>query len=436
MVLKKSIVQNFSSQFFSVIIGLVISIISAKVLKAEGRGELSMYNNGLGIVSAWVGLSLASAVVYFLGSRKISENKIIYSSFIYNLLSSIILFVFLVYIGNTDYSSKVFTKNINGVEWALMFSINYFVIQSNSILTSVLQVNKGFGMISKVNIILNISNLILYIIILNYENYNGLHFIIFGSLMLNIVVMFFYLYKIGLKKISKFSVLNKNEFKLIISFVLIVYLSNSIQILNYKLDLWFVKNYHGEAESGVYSLAANLSQMLWILPNAIAAVLFTFLSKSNDIKEKIELTILYSKVTLILIVPISFCFYFFLKYMIPIFYGDEFLSSIDMIFYLLFGTVPFVITTVIASFYASCNKLLVNFYTSLIGLLLAFFFYFILIKKFGGIGASLTSVISYVSSTVFITLHFFKTNHIAYSKIFITKSDIEIFKKNFRWKNY
>ena len=51
-----------------------------------------------------------------------------------------------------------------------------------------------------------------------------------------------------------------------------LFLGNAVQFLNYKLDVYFVNGWLGLQAVGTYTMAVWLSQMLWLLPNAIGAL--------------------------------------------------------------------------------------------------------------------------------------------------------------------
>lgn len=55
-----------------------------------------------------------------------------------------------------------------------------------------------------------------------------------------------------------------------------------LQFLNYRLDQIFVSGYLGAAGVGLYTVAVTLGELLWLLPNSIATVIFPRASRSHE----------------------------------------------------------------------------------------------------------------------------------------------------------
>jgi O-antigen/teichoic acid export membrane protein len=107
------------------------------------------------------------------------------------------------------------------------------------------------------------------------------------------------------------------------------YLGNVATFFNYKLDFWIVDFYWGKPQLGIYSLASQLSQLLWVLPAAIATVLYSFASNCSQqqaVTYAIQLKQLAFYGTLILAGVGLLLAYFF----IPVLYGKEFTEAFKL----------------------------------------------------------------------------------------------------------
>lgn len=67
----------------------------------------------------------------------------------------------------------------------------------------------------------------------------------------------------------------------IVSFAIPAYGAQVAQFLNYRLDLFLVGLFLGPAEVGLYALAVSLAQMLWLVSNSVAVVLFARVAASG-----------------------------------------------------------------------------------------------------------------------------------------------------------
>jgi hypothetical protein len=89
------------------------------------------------------------------------------------------------------------------------------------------------------------------------------------------------------------------------------------------MDIWFIDQYHGKAATGIYSLAVNLSQFFWVLPNAIGSVLYSYIAKDgleNNLQNIQRLT----KYTFYFNVVAGLMSVLLLNTLIPLFYGEAF----------------------------------------------------------------------------------------------------------------
>jgi len=90
-----------------------------------------------------------------------------------------------------------------------------------------------------------------------------------------------------------------------------------------------VDSYSGKANLGVYSLATQLSQMLWILPQTVASVLYAYASSTTE-KEAITHTIQIKQVVFVLTMLFAIIGLTLSYFLIPVLYGNEFLQAFNL----------------------------------------------------------------------------------------------------------
>ncbi len=212
---------------------------------------------------------------------------------------------------------------------------------------------------------------------------------------ISIIVLFFKIVPVRpKKKLIPFGLI-----KQFILFSSMAYAGNIFQFFSYKLDLWIVDAYHGKITLGIYSLAVQLSQLLWILPQSLANVLYSYASSGNE-EQAINLTLLLKKIAFygslilgILGLVLSYIF-------IPFLYGKEFTPVSHLISIFLIGIIPFSLPTILAAFFAARGFFKFSFYIALSVSIVTFFAYFVLIPKYGSEGAASATVFSYLCSTI------------------------------------
>jgi O-antigen/teichoic acid export membrane protein len=166
------------------------------------------------------------------------------------------------------------------------------------------------------------------------------------------------------------------------------------------MDLWFVDYYHGKSDTGVYSLAVTLAQLVWILPNAIASVLYSYMASSSQEDALLYLN-KYVRISFYASLLISVTAFVFFYFTVPLIYGQGFVKSTIMIGILLLGIVPFSIPILAGSLFAGIHKVKYNFFASSIGFVVCLILDIVLIPRYGALGACYATVLSYLSNTIY-----------------------------------
>jgi O-antigen/teichoic acid export membrane protein len=195
------------------------------------------------------------------------------------------------------------------------------------------------------------------------------------------------------------------------------YVSNVATFFNYKLDFWVVDFYWGKSQLGIYSLAAQLSQLLWILPTTIASVLYAFASKCTE-EQAVSYAIQLKQIAfygIIVLAAIGLALAYFL---IPVLYGVEFTSAFGLMKIFVFGVVPFSVTSVLASFFAAMGNFKVSFAISLIIFAISSIMYFTFIPKFGLKGGAFASAFSYLTASVICEVWFCRKYKVSILNLF------------------
>ena len=394
-------------------LAFISSVFITRLLGAEGRGEYSLFASSLQLFVVWLGFSLPVSIIYFVAGEKISKDRIFSTMLLFCILTTLLVIVLLTVLNYTGGLWIIFPERFRGINWQLFFVAQFFILQLNGIIIAYLNAFKIFTPQAKFASVIAFLSLVvwalLYFKIINLP-WSGFQLVVFVSFILSIPLWLFGFYLLRKNKIVVFtkSLLKTEEFIMVMKFAFIAYLCNAMQFLSYRMDFWFVDYFRGSTSLGVYSLAAALAQLFWILPNAISQVLFSYFSDTKN-KNILNQAIQYAHITFIVSLIGAVLFFLLAFFAIPFLYGKEFSNAGWMIGILLLGVLPFTITTILASFFAGTNRLFVNFRTSLIGLVFAALGYILLIPHWGVMGACIASVISYNASSVYIYYKFYKT---------------------------
>jgi O-antigen/teichoic acid export membrane protein len=239
-----------------------------------------------------------------------------------------------------------------------------------------------------------------------------------------------------LKKIKyrfNFSYLKLKEFKLVFMYAGIAFFSNLFQFLAYRMDYWFINYFNNKEELGLYALASKLSQVLWLLPMAVAAVIIPFtVTHSGELIDKVKSIVrlqfngyILLGIILAILSPIF----------IPIIFSHSFSGTVLPFIILLPGVIIFTTTTILAAYFAGINRQDIN-------LKISFFCFFtilagdiILVPRFGIEGAAIASSIGYALSGFSSLYVFSKQSGLSFKELlWVKKTDFILVKNIFTQK--
>jgi O-antigen/teichoic acid export membrane protein len=205
---------------------------------------------------------------------------------------------------------------------------------------------------------------------------------------------------IGIKPNLQLSL--KLDIKPFVKFMGIGHLSQLINFLNYRLDLWIMNYFIEPAQIGFYALAVGFANMITLITLPIVNVITPTLIEKNKV-ERMILFKSFSQFNFTLVLGASLLLFFIAPVILPFLYGKEFLPSVPLFRILLPGIVFASATKVLALISIAANQLKINLWATFFGLVFTVVFDFILIPKLGAVGASITSLITYF--TIFIVLY-------------------------------
>lgn len=406
-----TIIKQFLTQIIGLVTGVVLSVIASRILGVAGRGNFAILLNSSSFLNLVLGFSLASATVNIISSNKAplrnTINTFVLAIVLVTLLCGLVLVVFPFY--KFDF---LLPKQINVVHSQFILLVLFVSTIFNVFFNSILSANKLFETQQRTSIALALLSLVLNFILFYFHKQHSISFqafIIFYVCM-NVfpTLVTYVVYYINIRPVFKFSFLTLQQIKFAINFSFLAYLANVFQFLSYRMDFWFVEHYSGSLQLGIYSLAVNLAQLLWLLPQAISSILIVY-SGANKTTEIIQQTNRLCRIAFNAISGVAALLLCTIQFLIPLLYGAEYAASSLLFKLLLVGIVPFTLTTIIAAYFAGQGNVKVNLICSLIGFCVCFILDIVLIPSLGNIGATLATVASYFASTLYILVMYTKT---------------------------
>ena len=173
------------------------------------------------------------------------------------------------------------------------------------------------------------------------------------------------------------------------------YVSSLFAFLVLKSDVVLVKYLRGATETGYYSIAVSLADLLLMLPMVVGTVLFPRLAAIPDLRDRWRLTRRVLGVMGVATPVALLATLFAARPLIRLAYGSAFETSVPAVTWLLPGIGCMAINIVLMNFFASCGNPAIVVVSPLLALVFNVAANLVVIPSLGFVGASITSSVAY-----------------------------------------
>jgi stage V sporulation protein B len=404
-----------------IIVGMVSSVILARVLGPSGRGQWAQILLTATLVFRLLVMGIPTAQIYTVNKLNNDRQKVFGNVLVLIIIMSLIgtsLYFFgikylhEIFFSNTDYKLFSIVSIMIPVEIALLTFFYVFLIDRNF---------KAFNILQLIKPIL-FSILLVIAAVFNLVNILSVLQVFLLTSVIVLLITSIALWRDKLRFIFSFNI---KTIKQLLNYGLKSHLGQIFIILNERIDLWLISYFLSVSQVGIYAVALIATKFVNI-PDAIGVNLFSVITKTKEH----QAGILAQRV---LRISISFSillilFFMILSYpMINIFYGADFLKAIIPFIILL----PLVFTNSVAKIcraYLSGNGYpLIPSLASGLSLIISVILGIILIKEWGIIGAATMATTSSVVYASVMYGFFIKKSKLGLIKsLVIQKEDIII----------
>lgn len=419
-------INTIANQFIILVISFLISIITARVLGPEGKGQLTLILL-IPMLSITFGrMGIGHAVNYY--ASRTSSTKLIVNSFVLSILLSILLVALTLPVA---YALKdVFFKTINEKLIVLIsFFIPFYIFNNHfiSLLQGLYKINiRNLLLVSQP--MLNLLLLIILITILKL----GLNGAVIASIIALLFAVFlsgiFLLKEIKVKEIS----LDFSLMRQLLTFGFKSHIGNILKDLSYRSDILIISYFLPAAFVGYYVIAVTIAEIIWKIPDAVGSVLLPHVAQMDNNSAK-TFTPVVSRVVLVPVTIACLMIFLFGKNIITLAFGQEFLPSSSVLVILLPGILSFALWKILA------NDLIAQGYpvryslTSGIALVTMIVLDLLLIPKFGINGAAVASTVSYIAAAASIIFIYTRITGNSFKDLLIpVRSDFSFYKNYLR----
>jgi O-antigen/teichoic acid export membrane protein len=393
---------TYGTRLLMLVGGFTTSVIVARWLGPEGLGSLSVLNVAVALSTQIGCFGLPSANTYFVSQDRRKLGPVWTNSLLFAIFAGSIL------TGALMLFAKARPDLFGNVPFEL-FTIAAISIPFQLIIVLGLNLFLGINQIDRLNAtevanqLLLLLNAVLAVIVIG----GGLRTLVSLNTATAIAVAVVIVGMMG-------SIIRRNRdvarmkvdtalFKRMLQYGIKFHISILAGFIIFRADLLFVNYFRGAAEAGVYSVAAQISLLLILLPGVIAMLLFPHLAaeKGGGIDFGRRVTRNTSAIMLLVClvaVPIGF--------LLPAFYGPAFADVTWLLLILLPGIFFVSIESVLVQYFTATGlpKAIPLFWLVTLAIDLALLWVFV--PRWGAYGAAIVSTISYVLIFLLVAIYF------------------------------
>jgi len=220
----------------------------------------------------------------------------------------------------------------------------------------------------------------------------------------------------------------------ILAFSLVGHLSNLINLINYRFDVWVVDHYRGAAELGLYAVAVGVAQLLFHIPEPFARVMQPFLF--GQVKDEVLARYkAVARLNFTTVLVLSAILGAMAAWVIPFLYGEVFRNSVSALQLLLPGILFSSASKLLAQLVIQGGVQKFNLLGTSVGAIITICLDWLLIPHWGIEGAALASTISYFVILLVIVLVIRYRLRIPVHDLFLLRSsDLVLLRNPASWK--
>lgn len=402
MNIQKLLYQNIFWRGLFFVSGFLLNILIARHFDAAITGWIYYLFTLFSFYTLIGSFSLEAGLIYFGSKKEISLEKLTGFSLLWTFFVAIV--IILIYCVLLAWGMEIAWIKF---QYALLFICGSILL---TFITGLFYAQKNYVTSNVVGISVN---LFLIILLLNVNVSSWLSndvfiYIYFGSFLLAGVALLFLLFR--KLEIPDFGWITKLHLKKLFKYSMLVFLSNVVFFLLYKIDYWFVNRYCSQEELGNYIQISKVTQMFLLLPGILAGSLFPLIAGNHiarleDALKRISRTVFFVYLLgcgLLVIVG---------KWLFPFVFGESFSGMYQPFLFLIPGILSLSMVSPMAAYFSGKNRVSVNLMGSFLALLVIVAGDALLIPRYGIIAAAAVSSVGYITYHIFVLYTFNRIHH-------------------------
>jgi O-antigen/teichoic acid export membrane protein len=423
MGLKKLFAQSIIWRGFYFFSLLLVNVFLSRYLRAANTGNLYLITVIFSFVQTVLSLSVDSGIVYFASGNIIERNKLISLMGLWSFVAGIVMiglvYVYFLIDGSLD-KALMIPFAVYGFFYACgqsltNYSIAIYYTKENYFIPNFLL---GLVNLAFVAIIPSKNNLI------NAQQVQLIMYLFFSTFFVGGLFVYFS-YIIINKKDGAFSFPDKEKFNLLLKYSITALGANIVFFLVYKVDYLFV-NYSPvctKADLGNYIQVSKLGQMMLVIPQIIASVVFPRTASGIDRMRMNNIIMLIARILSQIFLIAFLVTALFGNKIFIILFGESFNKMQLPMLIIIPGIFSLSVLALLSAYFSGKGKIKINLYGAIIGLSVMIIGDFIFVPRYGIIAAATISTLSYTANFGYSLWHFYRDYSIHWIEFVRWKKD-------------
>jgi O-antigen/teichoic acid export membrane protein len=410
--MQRNILRTITTRIIVALLTLILVLVNAHVLGTEKWGTISLIILAIAILQLVSNMVGGGALVYLIS--RTSLMKIFLPSYVWAILTALAgtFLLNLLHMIPRGFAIHVLFLSL----LLSFFTINFMVLMGKERIRayniiSLFQVVVLFAVVMFFFYFLGIREIIAYL----YALYISYAFAFISSL-----IMILPAFR------KKENAGSGNVIRELVNLGSIMQLGNILQFFNYRVSYYFIEFFLKRASLGIYSVAVQLTESIWLVAKSISLVQYTRISNENDANYAARLTLSLVKISFILTL-LSLIAIFILMHIIFTLILNPAYQQVPLIMYILSaGILTFSVSINLSPYFSGMKKPIHNTISAAIGLFFTMVLSFVLIPTMKLPGAALAATVAYISATIYLFVVFIRKTKVRPRDFLIRKEDLDL----------
>jgi len=415
--------DTFGTNAFNLILTLVSTLVILNKVNPSIKG---LYNTvqlwGAGF-STLLGLSINSAVIYFVSRYKIQNTQVSIKKLTVGVSSAIILIGAIVVFALRD-SSFFWGTPASYLVAIVVYGVGSFVL---NIFTAIL---RGENKFRSYNMILLVQKILVTVLALIVFLHPSAIVWVWATIAITLSMIVFAFFCIKRWSGSLPQPNPGDDIPIqtgsIVKYSLKAHVSNVMTYLNQNVGSYIVQGSYGIKNFGVYSVAVTMMGLVWIIPDAVSLVIMSRIAAMKEQSDKLKLTLISSKVVTYITLISAVLLVWFANIFVPIIF-PMYKGALEPLEFLIVGSVFISYAKVLTNSISAYGRPELNILPTALGIASNILLSILLIPIMGINGVALaTSISMTIQGATSIIIFCIFTKTAIYKLIIPSKEEISL----------